>query len=94
MKKLILILLLLLSIISLDAKEVEVKNTFDLSFTGIEIFYKEISPAFKISSKVSNLIDFTLIYANNLITKSLLKRPVDMRNPKAQSLYVSMNYRF
>jgi len=92
MKKFILTSIFLLTIISLDAKEVTDK--FDLSFTNIEIFHKEVSPAFKINSKISDLIDLTLIYANNLIAKSLVERPVDTKNPKAQSFYLSMNYRF
>ena len=92
MKKFILTSIFLLTIISLDAQEVTDK--FSLGFTNVEIFHKEISPAFKIDSKISEFIEFTFIYANNLTKKSLFKRPINVENPKAQTLYLSMNYRF
>jgi hypothetical protein len=92
MKKLLPLAVLLLGISSLDAQERS--NSFNLGFTNIEIFHQEISPAFKINSKVSDSFDFTILYANNFISKSSLKRPKDVENPKAQNLYLSMNYRF
>ncbi|NPA60593.1 MAG: hypothetical protein GXO30_09080 [Epsilonproteobacteria bacterium] len=92
MKKSILASALFFVILSLDAKEVT--DTFNLSFTNVEIFHQEIAPAFKVDSHISNIVDFTVMYANNLITKSSLERPMDVKNPKAQNLYLSMNYKF
>ena len=96
MKNIILIGLLFFASVSLSARDFQ-KNFMSVSFTNIEIFNKEIVPSLglRISPKVLNRFNFMVSYANNLLSKkNRLQILRDIKNPKIQNIYLSLNYRF
>jgi hypothetical protein len=95
MKATVIAVMIFLSSSALSAKDIK-KEFMSLSFTNIEIFNKEIVPSFglELSPRVLNRFDFMIAYANNLFTKNKLEILQNMRNPKMQNIYVSLNYKF
>ncbi len=94
MKALIIVSLLLLSSLSLSAKDLE--QTFVLALSDIETSNSEVSTALslKVKQNPDDCFNVIISYVSDIFNNHTIQEPSKIENPQMQNIYVAFNYSY
>ncbi len=92
--KTLIIALVLLSSITLSAKDL--KQTFALALTDIETSNSETSTALslKVKQDPTDCFNFIISYVSDILNVRPVQEPSKVQNQQMQNIYVAFNYRY